>query len=147
MKPAILTFYLFGLILSLSAAEPLRLAVPGKVIYANTFDVVPDVPWQKMKGAWTLVDGAWRGATKPDDKHGAVILLSQKLPDFVIEYEFRFAGGKSTSLYLRTPTAHMGRITITPQYVSLQRDASNDGVIKPEVFARLTVHLWYRYMA
>ena len=148
MKPVLLALFACSLILPAIAAEKPLLAIPGKVIYENKLDSIPSDPWKAAKGKWELVDGVWRGSEKPEDKHGAVIRLPNKLSDFVIECEFKFEGGKTTSLSINSPKDHLSRIVITPQYVSIQRDGSHDGTLKPAIFARFAVKfdsgIWHK---
>ena len=120
------------------ATDKPLLAIPGKVIYENKLDTAPAAPWKTAKGKWEAADGVMRGAEKPEDKHGAVTRLPNKLPDFVIEYEFKFEGAKSTSLSINAVKDHMARIMITPKSVTVQRDDNDhDGPDKAIVFARL----------
>lgn len=119
------------------AADKPLLAIPGKVIYESKLDSALGAPWKTAKGSWEAVDGVLRGSEKPEDKHGAVTRLPNKLPDFVIEYEFKFAGGKSTSLSINAVKDHMARVMITPNSVTVQRDDNDhDGPDKAIVFAR-----------
>jgi hypothetical protein len=123
---------------SLSAAEtPPLLAVPGKIIYENRLDTEPAAPWKAAKGRWELADGAWKGSELAEDKHGAVIRLPNQLQDFMVEYEFRFDGARSTSLSINAVKDHMARISITPKSVTIQRDDNDhEGPDKSVVFAR-----------
>ncbi len=124
-----------------SADKPF-LAIPGKVIYESKLDSAPGAPWKMAKGKWELVDGAWRGTELAADKHGAVTRLPNKLPDFVIEYEFKFEGAKSTSLSINAVKDHMARISITPQSVTIQRDDNDhEGPDKAVIFARFPAEL------
>jgi hypothetical protein len=119
------------------AADKPLLAIPGNAIYENKLDSAPGAPWKAAKGEWELADGVWRGSEKPEDKHGAVMRLPNKLPDFIIEYEFRFAGAKSTTLSINAVKDHMARIVITPKSVAIQRDDNDhEGPDKAIVFAR-----------
>ena len=125
------------------------LAIPGKVIYENKLDAVPDAPWRAAKGKWEAVAGVLRGAEKPEDNHGAVTRLPNKLPDFVIEYEFKFEGARSTSLTINAVKDHMARIMITPKSVTVQRDDNDhEGPDKAVIFARFPAELspgtWHR---
>jgi hypothetical protein len=132
-----------GAAFSLSAADtkPL-LAVPGKVIYESKLDSAPGAPWKAAKGKWELVDGAWRGSEKAEDNHGAVTRLPSKLPDFVIEYEFKFEGAKSTSLSINAVKGHLARISITPNSIAVQRDDNDhEGPDKAVVFARFPAEI------
>lgn len=92
-----LAFAAFGV----CAEEKPLLAIPGKVIYENKLDAAPGEPWKAAKGKWELVEGVMRGSELEADKHGAVTRLPNKLQNFVIEYEFKFAGARSTSLSIQ----------------------------------------------
>ncbi len=129
-------------------SQPL-LAVPGKVIYESKLDTTPGAPWKAAKGKWEVVEGVWRGSELVEDKHGAVTRLPNQLQDFVVEYEFKFEGAKSTSLSINAVKDHMARISITPKSVTLQRDDNDhEGPDKSVVFARfpaeLTSGTWHK---
>ena len=130
------------LALGASAADKPLLAVPGKVIYENKLESAPAEPWKAAKGKWEAVDGHWRGSEKPEDNHGAVNRLPNKLGDFIIDYEVKFEGGKSTSLSINAAKDHMARIMITPKMVTIQRDDNDhDGPDKAVVFGRIAADL------
>lgn len=142
---------LFSILLTIgaSAAEKAMLAVPGAVIYESKLDSAPAAPWKAAKGKWELVEGVTRGAELPEDKHGAVTRLPNKLQDFVIEYEFKFEGARSTSLSINAVKDHMARIMITPKSVTVQRDDNDhEGPDKAIIFARfpaeLTAGTWHK---
>ncbi len=147
MKP---TFVLFSLLaaVSLQADDKLLLAVPGKVIFESKLDAAPGAPWKAAKGKWELVDGVMRGAEIEADKHGAVTRLPNKLTDFVIEYEFKFEGARTTSLSINAVKDHMARINITPKSVTVQRDDNDhEGPDKAIIFARFPADLgsgWHK---
>lgn len=124
--------------IALSAAEtPPLLAVPGKIIYESRLDTEPAAPWKTAKGRWELAEGAWKGSELAEDKHGAVIRLPNQLQDFLVEYEFRFDGARTTSLSINAVKDHMARISITPKSVTIQRDDNDhEGPDKAVVFAR-----------
>lgn len=129
---------------SLAAAEESKplLAIPGKVIYESKLDSAPAAPWKAAKGAWELADGAWKGAEKPEDHHGAVIRMPEKLPDFIIEYELKFEGAKSTTLSINAVKDHMARIIVSPSFVQVQRDDNDhEGPDKAVVFGRFKASL------
>lgn len=118
------------------------LAVPGKVVYESRLDTAPGAPWRAAKGKWELADGAWRGSELAEDKHGAVIRLPNQLQDFVVEYEFKFDGARSTSLSINAVKDHMARISITPKSLAIQRDDNDhEGPDKAVVFARFAADL------
>jgi hypothetical protein len=142
MKIAVLSaaFIAVSHLPSLIAADTPMLAVPGKVLYEGKLDTSLSAPWRAIKGDWELKDGVWRGSEKPEDKHGAVTRMNTKLKDFIIEYEFKFEGAKSTSLSINAVKDHMARILITPKSVTVQRDDNDhEGPDKAVVFARIPV--------
>jgi hypothetical protein len=140
MKTFLALSALFSACLTASAADTPLLAIPGKVIYQNKLDSAPGEPWKAAKGKWEATSGAMRGSEKPEDNHGAVTRLPNKLGDFVIEYEFKFEGAKSTSLSINAVKDHMARILITPKMVSIQKDDNDhEGPDKAVVFARFPV--------
>ncbi len=141
MKPT----SLISLCLALSATglhaedKPL-LAIPGKAIYESKLNATPAEPWKAAKGKWELFEDVMRGSELEADKHGAVIRLPNKLQDFVIEYEFKFEGARSTSLSINAVKDHMARIMITPKSVAIQKDDNDhEGPDKAVVFARFPV--------
>jgi hypothetical protein len=142
MKCTLCSIFLLGMALVTSAEDKPLLAIPGKVIYESKLDTAPDAPWKAAKGKWELVDGVLRGSEKPEDKHGAVTRLPNKLGDFVIEYEFKFEGARATSLSINAVKDHMARIMMTPKLVTIQRDDNDhDGPDKAVVFARFATEL------
>ena len=125
---------------ALHAAEKPLLAVAGKVLYENKFDSQQGAQWKSPKGAWEVDGGVLRGSEKPEDKHGAVTRLPDKLSDFVFEYEFKLEGAKATSLSLNAAKGHLARIAITPSSVAIQKDdMDHEGPDKAVVFARFAV--------
>ena len=148
MNRTLFSFLALSAALHVSAADKPLLAIPGKVIYENKLDTAPGEPWKAAKGKWELVDGVLRGAEKPEDKHGAVTRLPNKLGDFVIEYEFKFEGARATSLSINAAKDHMARIMITPTLVTIQKDDNDhDGPDKAVVFARFATELapgWHK---
>ena len=141
MKTALLlTALVIASVTIVHAADRPLLAIPGKVVYESKLDATPTDPWKIAKGKWEAVDGVMRGSEKPEDKHGAVTRLPSKLSDFVMEYEFKFEGAKSTSLSINAIKGHMARILITPKSVTVQRDDNDHkGPDKAVIFARLAV--------
>lgn len=128
--------------LAAAADEKPLLAIPGEVIYQNKLDTAPAAPWKAAKGQWELKEGVWRGSELEADKHGAVTRLPNKLSDFIIEYEFKFEGARTTSLSINAIKDHMARINITPKSVTVQRDDNDhEGPDKAVVFARFPADL------
>ncbi|HEY1050395.1 MAG TPA: hypothetical protein VGE39_11590 [Prosthecobacter sp.] len=150
MKHASLLTLALALAATLAARaedKPL-LAIPGKVVYESKLDTAPGAPWKAAKGKWELVEGVTRGSELEADKHGAVTRLPNKLQDFVVEYEFKFEGARSTSLSINAVKDHMARISITPKSVAIQRDDNDhEGPDKAVVFARFPTELapgWHK---
>lgn len=149
MKRTLLASIVLGALLPLSAADKPLLGVPGKVIFESKLDTAPGSPWRAAKGKWELVEGVLRGSENPEDNHGAVTRLPNKLGDFVIEYEFKFEGARTTSLTVNATKDHMARINITPKSVTVQRDDNDhEGPDKAVIFARfpadLTPGTWHK---
>lgn len=146
MKNALLLA--FSLALAIHAEDKPLLAIPSKVIYENNLSEGASAPWKAAKGEWKAVDGVLRGSELAADKHGAVLRLPNKLKDFVIEYEFKFSGARSTSLSINAIKDHMARIMITPKSVTVQRDDNDhEGPDKAVIFARFPAELsdgWHK---
>ena len=118
------------------------LAVPGKVLYENTFASGADTKWKTAKGAWTAADGALRGAEKPEDKHPGVTRMALTQQDFIIEYEVKLAGAKQTTLSINDAKEHVARILAGPNFVQVQKDDhDHDGPDKAVVFARMAADI------
>lgn len=142
MKTTSLLSALLALSLTASAADKALLAIPSAVIFESKLDTPPAAPWKAAKGKWELVEGVMRGSEVAEDMHGAVTRLPNKLQDFVVEYEFKFEGAKSTSLSINAVKDHMARINITPKSVTIQRDDNDhEGPDKSVIFARFPAEL------
>lgn len=149
MKTPLFLLSLSALSLTALAAEAPLLAIPGAVIYESKLNTAPAAPWKAAKGKWELVEGAVRGSEMAEDKHGAVTRLPNKLQDFVIEYEFKFEGARSTSLSINATKDHMARIMMTPSSVTIQKDDNDhEGPDKAAIFARfpavLSAGTWHK---
>jgi hypothetical protein len=97
------------------------LGVPGKLIYENALADKPE-GWTAPKGDWKPADGVLCGAEKPEDKHGAVIRMTQKLSDFIIQCDVKMDGAKGTSLSINDPKGHLARVSISPGSVRVAKD-------------------------
>lgn len=138
MNPALPFAALLALVTPLAAAEPpaTLLAQPDKAIIADalTKDAQP-ADWKTAKGKWERTAEGVRVAELPEDKHGAVSRVAQKLPDLVIAFEFRLDGAKSVSLSINAAKDHMARVLITPTTLRLQKDDNDhEGPDKAVVF-------------
>ena len=148
MKTTALFLLSLATVSGLRADDKPLLAVPGTVIYESKLDTAPAAPWKAAKGKWELAEGVTRGSELVEDKHGAVTRLPNKLQNFVVEYEFKFAGARSTSLSINATKDHMARISITPKSVTIQKDDNDhEGPDKAVVFARFPAELgegWHK---
>jgi hypothetical protein len=139
-SPALASLASLLALVSIHAADKPMLAIPGSVIYENKLDAAPGKEWKAAKGKWEAVDGSLRGSELAEDHHGAVIRLTQKLTDFVIDAEFCFAGAKSTSLSINAVKDHMARIGISASSVTIRRDDNDhegpDKAVTYAVFPR-----------
>ncbi|MEZ6123628.1 MAG: hypothetical protein R3C49_10670 [Planctomycetaceae bacterium] len=88
-----------------------------------SFDNPVDEPFQAIKGAWKVVDGALVGKELAADKHAAVLNLAKKNRNSVIRFSFR-TGGSTDGLHfsLNHSGGHLFRIVVSPQNVVLNLD-------------------------
>lgn len=105
------------------AAEPsppeTLLSKPGKLLLANE---LAEKPAGKGPGEWVPADGGLKGSELEADKHGAVLRLPLKARDMVIRYDFRFDGGKTTTLSMNDAKEHVCRVVLTPKAFRVQKD-------------------------
>jgi hypothetical protein len=106
---------------TLFAADTALLGVPGKLVYENALAGKPD-GWTAPKGDWKSVDGVLCGAEKPEDMHGAVIRMNQKLADFILQVDVKFDGAKGTSVSINDPKGHLARVSAAPGSVRVAKD-------------------------
>lgn len=128
--------------LSSHAADAPLLGIPGKVIFENKLDAGLPSPMKAAKGAWENSSGVLRGSEKPEDKHGAVARLPDKLGDFIAEYEVKLDGANVTTFTVNAVKDHMARIMIGKDFVQVQRDDNDhEGPDKAVVFGRFKANL------
>ena len=138
MKRSLLLSALMLSAFAVRAEDKPLLAVPGKLVYENTFASGADAKWKTAKGTWESSGGALRGSEKPEDKHAGVTRTPLDQQDFIIESEFKLEGAKMTTLSVNGKKDHMARILAGPDYVQVQKDDSDhEGPDKPVVFARM----------
>lgn len=147
-RPSLLVLFLAVGALGFRAEGQPLLAIPGPTIIEIKFDTPPEAPWNPARGRWGIVGGVMRAAELTAEKHVAVSRLPNKLQDFVIEYEFRFAGAESTSISINAAQCHLARMVITPKSVTIQRDDGDyAGPDKTVIFVRLPAELaegWHK---
>lgn len=116
---------LLALVAPLCAAEPpaTLLAQPDKALVVDALTKDAEAAaWKVAKGKWERTAEGIRVEELPEDKHGAVSRLTQKLDGLVIAFEFRLDGAKSVSLSINAEKDHMARVAVTPTTLRIQRD-------------------------
>ncbi len=99
------------------------LAQPDKEIVVDALTKDAEAAaWKVAKGKWERTAEGVRVEELPEDKHGAVSRLNQKLDGLVIAFEFRLDGAKSVSLSINAEKDHMARVAVTPTTLRIQRD-------------------------
>lgn len=102
---------------------PTRYAERGKQVLADDFAGPALAPeWKPLKGKWEVAGGAVKGTEKAEDQHAAVIRRDVVARDLVVQFSFRFDGGKSTALSFNDKKGHVCRVGITPAGFSVARD-------------------------
>ena len=142
-RTLLLSSLLLAAAFAVRADDKPLLAIPGKVLYENTFSSGLDAKWRAAKGTWDNADGALRGVEKAEDKHPGVVRTQLKMQDFVIQYEFQLLeGAKQTTLSINDAKEHVARILVGPNFVQVQKDDhDHDGPDKAVVFARMAADL------
>jgi hypothetical protein len=134
------------------AADPtpkakLYMVEPGKLLIADDFASGPSKEWRAGKGKWEAVDGGVRGTQVAAHMHAATLRRPVSFHDGVIEYHFRFDGGKLHTLSLNDPKGHVCRVKVTPTGFVVQKDAHNKETDKVEVLGKCDMTIkpgeWY----
>lgn len=121
----------------------------GKLVCTEDFAAENLPPeWKVAKGTWTVVDGALRGVELPADNHAAVIRRPLDLQNAMVQFAFRFDGGKTVHLSLNDAKGHVCRVTITPTGFELKKDKpSKNSTEAPASIAKRDLALekgrWY----
>jgi hypothetical protein len=145
MKPLLISLGCLTALLAQDAKpEPRKdlttnLCLRGKQLFADDFSGA-ELPagWKVAKGKWEIVDGALRGAELPDDKHAAVIKRALPFRNLVVQFSFKFEGGKRIALSM-DGKGHVCRVTLTPQGFALQRDVAKDSGEKATILGKGTI--------
>jgi len=106
---------------------PLHAAEPaGKELVREDFSK-PDATasWRWGAGKWTVADGVLQGTETAERKHAAGIACPRDYHDAVIDFRFRFDGGKTAMLLLRNRFGNLCRLTLTPSGALLTKDKPN----------------------
>ncbi len=151
----ILLFAGFLIPLSVSA-EDVPLAVKTGAIIVSEYFSSPDAveKWRWGAGKWTVENGLLKGTETAERKHAAGIACQRKYHDAVIQFRFRFSGGKQAMLLLRNKFGNLCRVVISPNRMIMSKDKPNlpkDTPEKTEVLGKAKLKLktgqWYAVTA
>jgi len=115
----------------------------GKELVSDDFSAATIAKeWKVQKGTWTITDGALKGVELKSDMHAAVVRRDLKAHNFIVQFSFRFEGGRQVGLSINDTKGHVCRAIITAAQVSLVKDkADKNGPEKPNVLDRQSVVL------
>ena len=111
-----------------SAAEKLpelstTMSERGKLLFSDDFSgEAPKTEWGQLKGKWTLANGALRGTEVETDNHAAVTRNRVTYRNAVFQFTFKLDGCKTASLSLNNQQGHVGRVILTGNDFTVQRD-------------------------
>src|SRR5881628_2147150 len=87
----------------------------GKLILTDDFSApMLSKEWHAQKGTWTITDGALKGVELKSDMHAAVVRRELKAHNFIIQFSFRFDGGRQVGLSINDAKGHVCRAIVTP---------------------------------
>jgi glycerophosphoryl diester phosphodiesterase len=129
--------------------------VRGEVLVHEDFSAADaTAKWRWGAGKWTVADGVLRGTETTERKHAAGIACQRNYHDAVIQFRFRFAGGRDAILLLRNKFGNLCRTIISPTEMRIQKDRPNlpaDNKEKTMVLGTAPVKLvageWYSVTA
>lgn len=104
-----------------TAAETL-MCERGKLLLSDDFQKPFASPWKVAKGKWEVVDGAIQGSELKADMHGAVVRTNVAARNLVIQYSFKLAGTKQTTLSINDAQGHNSRVLINKAGISARKD-------------------------
>lgn len=96
----------------------------GKVLLSEDFaSGTLGKDWQIAKGKYEIVDGALKGTELAADKHPGVLGHAIKARNLIVQFAFKFEGGKSTAMSLNSTQGHVCRAAITPTGFTVNKDS------------------------
>ncbi len=139
----LLFFFLTALLNAADELPKTLLSERGKELLADDFSKQPDkAVWKIAKGKWEAIDGATKASEIKDDKHPGVIRHALAFKDAVFQFDFKFDGGKVTTLSINDAKEHVCRVLMTPTGFRAQKDDhDHDGPDKALPFAQKAVKL------
>jgi len=95
----------------------------GELLFSDDFsgDEISE-SWRVLKGDWKIADGALRGVELAEDDHAAVILHEMEFKNMILQFSFKFEGGKVTGIAMNNKDGHVCRLSITANGFSIHKD-------------------------
>lgn len=105
-----------------AALKPV-LAKPGKAMAEDAFASADlGKTWSVAKGEWLIKDGALAGSFKESDHHPAVLTLGVPNRGSIIQFSFKFDGGKGFALSYNSAKGHLFRIAVNGEGLTVVKD-------------------------
>jgi hypothetical protein len=110
------------------------LAKPGKVVAEDAFASAEVAKtWTPNKGDVAIKDGALVETFKASDNHPAVLMLGVPNHNSIIKFSFKMEDAtKGFALSYNTPSAHLFRVLVTGDGLSVVKDAEKEKGAKPK---------------
>lgn len=127
-----------------------NLCLRGKLLFSDDF-AGTDLPagWKVSKGKWIVADGVLKGAELAGDKHAAVFNRAVAFRNIVVQFSFKFDGGKGAVLCM-DGKGHICRVYLRPDGFALQRDVEKDSGEKPSALGKGAIECkpgeWHRML-
>jgi hypothetical protein len=99
------------------------LIAPQKVLLDNSFETTPAAPWKMLKGEYKTTNDGLLVKELVADKHGAVMRVPVNQADFVAQYSFKLAGGKSTTFSINDKAGHNSRVFVSKLGLQVRKDS------------------------
>ncbi len=101
--------------------DPLK-PVVGKVVCEETFEMLPDAPWVRVRGEWDARNGVLRGNQAAGERLGAAMRAPLALRDGDIQYQLSLPIGTHHSLRLQGGQRdHVYLVSISPRRLAILR--------------------------
>jgi hypothetical protein len=109
-------------------------AKPGKVMAEDAFTSAEIAKtWTAAKGDVAIKDGALVETFKASDNHPAVLMLAVPNHNAIIKFSFKMEDAtKGFALSYNTPSAHLFRVLVTGDGLSVVKDAEKEKGAKPK---------------
>ena len=125
-------FTLFAVLLTLAHALGDELPSKGKLLFADNFEgKLADSQWtvnEKFAGAFSIQNGMLVGKELPEAGHGSTIRKAINEPNFILEFDVVFDGGRQFNLVLddlackEVHAGHIARVVFNKRGITVQDD-------------------------